>query len=286
MPRVQPITDLNTYEDKDVDPNPIPSGQENVYAGRAEFNAIKTILDEHATAINAMDAERRLLVTQAAHGFTLPSMIPIPVYFNGTNWVRASRAAAASLRSAYIVAIEDVNSFWLQIDGFHDLSGSHGLTPLSVYYLSDVDPAHTATKPTTGVIQALWEVLGDRLRLLSDPARVAQSVSTKQDIFFTPVVVETSRALTDADCGRVLWVDSTAGAVELTVPASLSAGFSVTIYKVDASANDVSAIGSGGLTLEGNPAVVVAGEWITSTRWAGISVIRHSAATAIAEGRN
>ena len=74
--------------------------------------------------------------TQAAHGFTDPDSILLPVYWDGTEWKAANAADPETLWDGCITEIVDVNTFKVAMAGFYPKVG-HGLTVGELYYLGE-----------------------------------------------------------------------------------------------------------------------------------------------------
>lgn len=137
----------------------------------------KTALDELAARPSA-DERLRFDVAQAGHGFTVVSGIPVPAFYNSdtSSWVAADLSGGDTprVRTAYVVAVADADNFTLQMPaGIVDLTPGHGLVDGDFYFSDTSSPFYTVTEPTSGIVQPLWQVSGDRLVLSSDGARSA-----------------------------------------------------------------------------------------------------------------
>lgn len=111
-------------------------------------------------------------VVQAAHGFTLTDLIPIPVCWDpvGSEWVVADQVPPERTKQAFLVEVVDANTFVVQLHGFHSLTPGHGLIDGDYYWLDTVAPYYTDVQPVSGIAQCLWVVEGDRLQLLNQAA--------------------------------------------------------------------------------------------------------------------
>lgn len=85
------------------------------------------------------------LITQNAHGFSVGQV----VYLNGTTYTLANAATIGTAEVVGMVtSVPSANTFYLLIGGYCETLS--GLTPGTVYFLSNVTPgALTATEPTT-----------------------------------------------------------------------------------------------------------------------------------------
>jgi hypothetical protein len=93
-------------------------------------------------------------ITQAAHGFSVGQWL----YFNGTSWALAqANAFDTSEVEGMVASVISANQFTMSATG--PVTGLSGLTPGTVYFLSDTTPGlMTDTKPTvsTSVAKPLF----------------------------------------------------------------------------------------------------------------------------------
>lgn len=157
-------------------------------------------------------------VTQNAHGFTLTNLIPIPVYWDSGTWVEADLSPSSHTKQAFIVEIIDVNTFVVQLHGFHALTPGHGLLDSNYYWLTGSAPYYTATAPTVGFSQCLWVVEGDNLQLLNQ---------APYNISFTslPGTVQSNqtsavRILVPSDTGTHIPLSASANAISVVISGS------------------------------------------------------------------
>jgi len=110
------------------------------------WGAIKATLYVYTGAYGAGSSTSpiRFDVPQVAHGFSNLQV----VYNDGGTWQLAQADAEATLGTHMVVGVIDVDNFTVQQIGKAAIA-AHGLTPGSIYYLSDtVAGALTATRPT------------------------------------------------------------------------------------------------------------------------------------------
>jgi len=108
-------------------------------------------------------------VTQVGHGFTIPDLIPLPLYWDaaGSEWVIADQVPPERTKQAYLVEVIDANTFVVQLHGYHSLTPGHGMLDGEYYWLDTSAPFYTPVQPVSGIAQCLWVVEGDRLQLLN-----------------------------------------------------------------------------------------------------------------------
>ena len=96
------------------------------------------LIDNRPVSLETVDdttGAQTIIITQTAHGFTVPTEGFIPVNNNAGTWEAADAATGAGLQDAYIVEVIDANNFVLQQNGY--LAVTHGLTVGQYYYLQD-----------------------------------------------------------------------------------------------------------------------------------------------------
>ena len=256
---------------------PVGGGTQAAYSGTVSVNryGVPSTLSDYVPGTSQQT------VFQGAHGFTLSSGIPIPVYYNAGTWVTADLSTPAHTKQAFVVEVVDANEFVIQLQGFHELVGGHGLTDGAQYWSSSVAPYYTATEPSTGTVQVLWVVEGNRLQLLNVPPMVSRFVEI--------VTITASRAFTDADSGKTFILDTaTAGAdIVMTVAHDLRDGFNALVIKPGDATYEGIIDGSGGLAIVGPSAdTPTAGECTidAAADYAGVTITKLSATEAWAAG--
>jgi len=209
----QSVAGVKTFSSFSVTPSSAPTTDYQV--------ANKKYVDDNGGGGGATEVS----VNQVAHGFTVGT----PIYNASGTWTKAKSDAEDTLGICFVTAVADVDNFTYIGSGIATIT-THGYT-VGEYYFVDASTAGTltATEPTG----------------LTEYSRPAQALIRSNDQNVTAVTTTPYAAL---DTDELINVDATAASaiVNLKTPSATYDGYSVTVKKINSSANTVTLKSSSG----------------------------------------